>query len=143
MTITRSDGPSASSASDVKGAFAELDWHDAVLLAVEVDRRSPGERDEVALLVQWPDGRTQVVRFVDCYAFDAQLNFGVRAPESVLGARCTGDAPRLTEVRQCWASVGVELADHRCFEVTTNSTGGQLRVIARGFEVSDRREGLT
>jgi hypothetical protein len=32
-------------------AFAELEWHDAVLLSLTVDRRTPGERDEVTLLV--------------------------------------------------------------------------------------------
>jgi hypothetical protein len=118
-------------------AFAALEWHDAVLLSLNIDRSTPGERDEVALLVEWPDGRKQKVRFTDCYAFDAQMNFGVTAPESIRAARCIADAPKLAELRQRWTALGVELGDLRCFEIITNSTASEIRIFAKRFEVSD------
>jgi hypothetical protein len=118
-------------------AFAELEWHDAVLLSLNIDRRTPGDRDEVTLLVEWPDGRKQKVRFTDCYAFDAQMNFGVTAPESIRAACCIADAPKLAEVRQRWTALGVDLGDLRCFEITTNSTASEIRIFAKRFEVSD------
>lgn len=118
-------------------AFVALEWHDAVLLSLYIDRRIPGERDEVALLVEWPDGRIRNVRFTDCYAFDAHMNFGVTAPESIRAVRCIADAPKLAEMRQRWMTLGVDLGDLQCFEITTNSTATEIRVFAKGFKVSD------
>ncbi|MCP3102031.1 hypothetical protein LZ198_24495 [Myxococcus sp. K15C18031901] len=118
-------------------AFAELEWHDALLVSLNIDRSTPGERDEVALLVEWPDGRKQKVRFTDCYAFNAQMNFGVTAPESIRAARCIADAPKLAEMRQRWMALGVDLGDLWCFEITTNSTASEIRIFAKRFEVSD------
>jgi hypothetical protein len=120
-------------------AFVDLEWHDAVLLSLNIDRRAAGERDEVALLVEWPDGREQTVRFIDCYAFDAQMNFGVIAPESIRAARCTADAPKLAQMRGVWTRLGVDLGDLRCFELTTNSTASEIRIFARRFELSDSK----
>jgi hypothetical protein len=73
----------------------------------------------------------------DCYAFDAQMNFGVTAPESIRAACCIADAPKLAEVRQRWTALGVDLGDLRCFEITTNSTASEIRIFAKRFEVSD------
>ncbi len=118
-------------------AFDALEWHDAVLLSLNIDRRIPGERDEVVLLVEWPDGRKQKVRFTGCYALDAQMNFGVIAPESIRAARCIADASKLAEMRQRWTALGIDLGDLRCFEITTSSTASELRIYATWFEVSD------
>jgi hypothetical protein len=118
-------------------AFGALEWHDAVLLSLNIDRRAPGERDEVALLVEWPDGRKQRVRFTDCYALDAQMNFGVMAPESIRVARCIADTPKLAGMRQRWKALGIELEDLRCFEFIANSTASEIRVYAKRFEVAD------
>lgn len=117
-------------------AFEALEWHDAVLLSLNIDRRIPGECDEVVLLVEWPDGRKQKIRFTDCYALDAQMNFGVMAPESIRAARCIADAPKLADMRQRWKALGIELEDLRCFEITTNSTASEIRVYAKRFEVA-------
>ncbi|MBZ4421418.1 hypothetical protein [Myxococcus sp. RHSTA-1-4] len=117
-------------------AFGALEWHDALLLSLNIDRRTPGERDEVVLLVEWPDGRKQKVRFMDCYALDSQMNFGVVAPESIRTARCLADTPKLADMRHRWRALGIELEDLRCFEFTTNSTASEVRVYARRFEVS-------
>ena len=114
--------------------FEALEWHDAVLLSLTIDRHAPGVRDEVVLLVEWPDGRMQKIRFADCYALDAQMNFGVLAPDSIRAARVTNSA-RLADVRQRWTALGVDLEDLRCFEITTNSTASVIRVFARRFEV--------
>ncbi|WP_257450600.1 hypothetical protein [Archangium lipolyticum] len=121
---------------DMKESFDLLDWHDAVLLDVFVDRRNPGDCDEVALHIQWPNGRIQSVRFLDCYAFEALMNFGVRAPESIREGQCIEDSPALRELQQKWAVLGVDLSDIYCFEVKTNSTASLLRMYARRFEMS-------
>ncbi|MFY0582087.1 hypothetical protein ACN28S_54390 [Cystobacter fuscus] len=122
---------------EIDEAFGALEWHDAALLSLSLDRRAPGEIDEVVLLVEWPGGRKQRVRFVDCYAFDAQMNFGVMALESIRAARCMVDTPRLTDMRHRWRALGIELEELRCFEIITNSTASEIRVYAKRFEVED------
>ena len=117
--------------------FGSLEWHDAELLCLSLDRRAPGERDEVVLLIQWPDGRKQQLRFTDCYAFDAQMNFGVIAAESILSAQCLSDTPRLAEIGRKWKEMGMEPPELRCFEIITNSTASELRVYAKRFVVED------
>src|SRR5690242_11877913 len=109
-------------------AFEALEWHDAVLQSLAIDRCTPGERDDVVLVIEWPHGRKQNVRFTDCYAFDAQMNFGVIAPESIRAARCIADTPKLTELRQRWSALGVDLGELRCFEITTNSTATEIHI---------------
>ncbi|MBK7861615.1 MAG: hypothetical protein IPJ65_23965 [Archangiaceae bacterium] len=120
-----------------KVEFDALEWHDAVLLELTIDRRAAGESDEVVLLVEWRDGRRQRVRFIGCYGFAALMNFGVEAPESIRGASCTIDAPQLAEIRERWNRVGVDLRDLFCFELTTNSTASDIRIYAKQFLVSD------
>lgn len=124
-------------AEEIEQRFEALDWHDTLLLSLSIDRRAPGERDEVVLLVRWLDDREQRIRFSDCYSLDAQMNFGVVAPELIRAAHCTSDSPQLAAVRQRWATVGVELGDLRCFEIFTSSTASAIRICARRFEVVD------
>lgn len=118
-------------------AFEGLEWHDAALLSLHIDRQTPGERDDVVLLIKWPDGRMQTVRFTDCYFLDVQMNFGVIAEESILSARCVAHSEKLAAFRSDWTRMGVDLHDLLCFEITTNSTASVIRVYAMQFEVSD------
>ncbi|MCB9654801.1 MAG: hypothetical protein H6729_11795 [Deltaproteobacteria bacterium] len=121
--------------STIEQTFNDLAWHDAIILQLTVDRGSPGENDEILLAVEWPDGTQQQIRFVDCYLLEAQMNFGVVAPESIRDARCSNESSKLGEVRQRWESLGVTLGDLQCFEVYTNSTASIIRICARGFQV--------
>jgi len=120
--------------------FDDLPWHDAVLLTVDLDRRDPGNRDEVAIEVQWPQGNIERIRFEDCYAFDAVMNFGVVAAESIGHAHREVDSPKLHAVRAAWKRVGVELNDLVCFELVMSSTASTIKVYARSFEVAARAE---
>lgn len=119
-----------------KQTFEEVEWHDAEILSVSIDRREPGQRDEVALLVRLSDDRTREIRFRECYAFEAQMNFGVVAAESIGRAGCVQQSPRLAEIVQLWKSLGVDLGNLKCYEFTTNSTASIIRVFARWCDVS-------
>ncbi len=121
-------------------SFAELPWHDAVLLRLTIDRRVPGERDELVLLIEWIDGRKQEVRFTDCYAMEAQMNFGVIAPESILEAECRSHTLKLAEIRQRWSTLNAHLEDLLSFEFTMNSTASVIRIFARQFDIVDLTE---
>lgn len=119
----------------IEHTFNALEWHDAILLKLTVDRTSPGEHDVVLIAVEWPDGTRHDISFLDCYALEAQMNFGVAAPESIRDAHCCMDSPWLYEVRQRWEGLGVALDDLRYFEIITNSTASAIRICARQFQV--------
>ena len=55
------------------GDFNALPWHDSILLEVSIDRRDPGNRDEVTMLVEWPDGARDSLTFYDCYQLEASM----------------------------------------------------------------------
>jgi hypothetical protein len=118
-------------------SFNELEWHDAELKEVLIDRRQPGERDDVLLLIQWPDGRKQRLRFVECYGMMARMNFGIVATETFLKASCDPDAPALVELRERWLKMGTDLSRVVSFEMETNSTASLLQVFAERFELTD------
>jgi len=111
--------------------FQDLLWHDAQILNIEIDRRDPGHRDEVVVVVTWPDTRTSRIRFHDCWRIEALMNFGIVALESVLTASEESDNEGLRRIRETWAHVGIGLHDLRCFTIETNSTAGTITVYAR------------
>lgn len=113
--------------------FSKLPWHDAELLGIEIDRRNPGERDQVVVNVRWPNDEQSELVFSDCYELEAKMNFGVIAPESILDASLIDDSQELAEVRSKWEQAGVDLAGLKCFEIKTNSTNSLLRIYALSY----------
>ena len=83
--------------------FSELPWHDSALLNIEIDRKTPGENDSIQLFVKWPDGDENVVIFKDCYFFEAKMNFGIVAEESILNANCSTGGSELSEIKNKWS----------------------------------------
>jgi len=61
------------------------------------------------------------------------MNFGIIAPESILDASVTDKSRELTEIREKWANIGVDLAQLKCFEIRTNSTSSLVRIYALNY----------
>ena len=111
--------------------FEDLPWHDAVVLAIEIDRRQPGIVDEVRLSILWPDDRRSDITFLECYGLEARLNFGVVAAETVRSACERSDSDELRRLRDKWS--GVDLSSLKSFAIETNSTASMLVVYARSW----------
>lgn len=123
-------------ASTIKERFLDFPWHDANLRLIEIDRTDPGRRDEVALVIEWPDDRRSRLVFTHCYLFDAKLNFGIDAGgEWIYGADCSPDSAEVARVRERLGHHRADIPDLYCFEIDTSSTGSTIRIVARGFEV--------
>jgi hypothetical protein len=117
--------------------FSELAWHDAELLDIEIDRRNPGENDQIIIHVAWPNGEQNSLVFSDCFGLEAKMNFGVVAPESIFDASVMKESQELAEIRKKWDQIGVGLEKLKCFEIKTNSTASLLRIYALGFSLKD------
>lgn len=115
--------------------FNELPWHDSALLNIEIDRSNPGESDTVRILIQWPDDSQSYVVFSECYFFEAKMNFGVIAEESILGADCNNYDEQILTVQSKWSPLGVGLDKLLCYKIYTNSTNSTLKIYALSMEV--------
>jgi hypothetical protein len=108
-------------------------WHDAVLLDISVDRSNPGSVDLVCLTIEWPaqpnesKARRSEIEFQDCYRFEASMNLGVVAEETI---RDAWFEPDNAEVAKLQSVFGV--TDLHCWVLETNSTASTIRIIARG-----------
>jgi hypothetical protein len=117
-------------------SFDSLPWHDAELLELLVDRRAPGERDEVCIRVAWPQGEKATLLFRDCYGLSADMNFGVIAEERIANALVVLDDPGLKSIRERWKLVGVELDLLRCYQIETSSTASFIRIYAKQMDIT-------
>lgn len=116
--------------------FNELPWHDSALLNVEINRKSPGENDNIKIFVKWPDGNENSIVFNDCYFFDAKMNFGVVAEESILSAVCSSDDEEIPAIKSKWSPLGIELDGLLCYTINTNSTNSSLKIFALSIDVA-------
>lgn len=116
--------------------FNSLPWHDAELLSVSIDRSNAGNSDIVVLVVKWPDGKENSIIFNDCYFFNAQMNFGVIAEETILEAMCLAESDKLSEIKDKWEPLGVMLDKIRCYRINTNSTNSLIDIYALSYTLS-------
>ena len=117
--------------------FNSLPWHDSELRSISIDRSDSGNSDTVELVVKWPDGTKNRVTFSDCYSFDAQMNFGIIAEETILEAVCLVESDKISEIKRTWQPLGVELDNICCYRINTNSTNSQIEICAKSYTLEE------
>lgn len=122
--------------SSMDTKFNSLPWHDAELLSISIDRSNAGNNDTITFVVKWPDGSQNHLVFNDCYLFDARMNFGVAAEESILEAMCLDEGGQISDIKSKWQSLGVALDNIRCYRIITNSTNSQIDIYALSYTSS-------
>lgn len=116
--------------------FNDFYWHDAELRNLSIDRRDPGNLDEIRIRVAWPDDElTQTIVFYDCYAAKLDMNFGIVAYESILQAKILEDDPYLDILFNKWKSISLSSNSITCFFIETASTASSISIYAKGFRV--------
>ncbi len=121
----------------MKNEFNKLNWHDAELKSVHIDRSDPGNKDQVVLIICWLNEKRSEVTFHDCYAFRGQMNFGIIAEETIRDAEYTESSEELNEIRKSWEKIGADLSDLGQYKIETNSTNSSLIIYARGVWIKD------
>jgi hypothetical protein len=114
-------------------SFNELPWHDSIILEILIDRHDPGKADNVLLRVRWPDEQTSIVRFTNCYALYANMNFGIIADESVRHAEALVDSEELRVLRAKWSKAGDIVKQFKSFTIETNSTASMIVIFATSW----------
>jgi hypothetical protein len=121
--------------------FDDFAWHDATLVSLAVPREQPGESDRIVIVVSSSDSEVHRFTFLDCYAFEASMNFGIVAEETIRSARRTQDSEELDALRTKWETAGADLAGLQGFELSTNSTNSTLRIYAMRCRREKQGEG--
>ena len=117
--------------------FDELDWHDAILQNIQIDRNNPGEVDTIVLTIVWPDDTKSKIVFNDVYWANLTLNFGIVASESIDSASELIDVEDDMDMRnliQKWR--GVVQDSLMMYVFRTASTGSEIKIIAKGFVIN-------
>ncbi len=115
--------------------FNSLEWHDAIITNIELDRRNPGMNDTVVFDITWPNEQKSPLIFEDVYSVKMTLNFGIVAPETILSAVAEDECPDLEDFYSKWKGL-MDNVRLMCYTIMTNSTGGKIKILAKGFRVS-------
>ena len=107
-----------------------INWHDAELLDIKIDRKLAGEKDEIELTILLTDSEILSLIFKDCYYADFQMNFGIVASESISDFFVDIDDPRTSDIKKIWEKLDVTL-DIRCYNLITNSTNSVLKIYCK------------
>ncbi|MEM6572233.1 MAG: hypothetical protein AAF957_27710 [Planctomycetota bacterium] len=120
-------------------SFDDIQWHDASLKLLGIDRGQPGIRDEISMEIVDVNGTAYTLVFTDCYEAHLALSFGVTAEETVRDVRRSSQSDSLESMRIKWVRTDVDLSDVQQFEFETNSTASVIRILARACVITRTR----
>ena len=119
--------------------FNDCYWHDSIIKNIEIDRRDPGNSDTIKFEIDWYDKEgTEFLIFNDVYWASMDLNFGIIAPESILGATMLDKQdPDLLALYATWKGRLGNL-DLNAYEIELNSTGGKIKIISKSVRLEEK-----
>jgi len=131
--------------------FYDLEWHDATILKIVVDRSYPESHNQIRLDVQWPDSENTFssIYFVDFIDFKVDLCGGIICDETIMCAsieeitRKTTDSRFKYEYDEIIRSTGEKITHHSNekiykYEIETATTNGLITIVAKGFYLTEK-----
>ena len=116
--------------------FNKLDWHDAIIDKITIDRSCPGVIDIIDIHIIWKDETKNTLHFENVYWADLNMNFGVVAAESIVKAISKGrDCIPVIECYNKWKG-NIDNINLNYYEIETNSTGSTIRIIAEWLSIT-------
>jgi hypothetical protein len=106
-----------------------LPWHESSLISVKVDRQNPGEQDIVEIAIRLLDDEVVFLRFRNCYLFEAKMNFGIVADESILSASVRNNGKEIEFISNFFFLGQVPIAPILALEINTISTGSKIKIV--------------
>ena len=116
--------------------FNDLPWHDAELKDILIDR----SRDSIKIKISWPENDDDdyvFIEFLNCYAFKADMTFGMTPPDCIFEAECILHSQELEDIKKLWSEMKIDIPELRCYRINTNSTNSTIKFFALGFRIID------
>ena len=109
-----------------------LEWHDAVIKSISMDRENPGHVDEICFQIQWPSEEESSLVFKDVYYAKLDLNFGIIAEETIFSFQMLDEQDEnMIRLKDKWRKIYNEIDQVYGFEIKTNSTNSTIQVFAK------------
>lgn len=119
-----------------KEKFNLLEWHDATLKSINIDRSNAGQNDIIELNIVWPSGIENKLIFNDVYYANLSLNFGIIAEESILDAYIIDESNvEIIKIKEKWSKLYEGINNLLGFEILTISTASTIRIFALSFKL--------
>ena len=115
--------------------FNDFFCHDAIIKNIIIDRNTPGINDNISFSLELPEKEDKInFIFEDVYWSAMELNFGISADETVFSAFCSADNNDLNKFYSKWKGLMNDVKLY-FFEINLNSSGGNIKIIAKKFTV--------
>jgi len=119
--------------------FNDFYWHDAIIKNIQIDRSNPGIRDTIIFDIEWPEEKGKVAfLFEEVYWAEMKLNFGIVADETIMNSVELDDNNQdLINFYLKWNGAMDEVKLNT-YKIELNSTGGDIKIIAKTFRVDKK-----
>ncbi len=116
--------------------FNLLEWHDATLKSIYIDRNNAGYNDRIEMHIAWSSGIENKIIFKDVYHANFILNFGIIAEELILDAYILENSNiDLLKIKEKWRKHFRGIDDLYGFEILTASTASSVKIFALSFSI--------
>ncbi len=118
--------------------FNDFNWHDSIIKSINIDRNKPGINDNIKFIIEWAEGNKNELVFEEIYWAYMIFNFGIVADETILSA-CIGDDKNidLIDFYSKWNG-SMDSVNLNLYMIRLNSTGGIIKIIAKGFKIIEK-----
>lgn len=116
--------------------FEEIEWHDAVINNIVIDRKFPGKYDAIKFDISLPiDDENIQLLFEELYKVEMSLNFGIIAEETISQIEVyPEDTEEIMSLKKNWKG---QLDDIKLihYNIKLNSTGGCVNIICKDLKI--------
>lgn len=118
--------------------FNELEWHDAIIKNIIIDRGNAGNDDTIEMWIVWPSEKKSKIIFKDVYKADLSLNFGIVAEETIYNAFLIDDYDKeIIDIRKTWEKYYEEISKIRGFKILTTSTASTIKIFSLSYHIEE------
>jgi len=116
--------------------FENLEWHDALLKNIIIDRSDPGVLDNIEIIIKWTNGDSSKLIFREVYMANLDLNFGVIADECISHVNLIKkDDPMFSKLIKKWVNLYEGVLDLKGFEIKTITTNSTIRIFSKNIKI--------
>ena len=125
-----------------KKLFYDLEWHDAKISRMVVNKEDGDNNGIFDIYVMWPNLEHSIVRFTDVHLLKLAMWMGVSDPATISGADLVNvdEDEDVKSVYKYWKSMGGFKLSERTLsgvEIETFSTQETIKIVAQNMELID------
>lgn len=125
-----------------KKLFYGLEWHDAKISRMVVNRENRDENGVFDIYIMWPNLEHSIVRFTDVHFLKLAMCMGISDPATISDADLVNvdEDEDVKSVYEYWKSMGGFKLSERTLsgvEIKTFSTKEVIKIVAQNMELID------